>query len=94
MQRPLTDFVGRRRGPGNLKPGKLQQTVVPYGPDVDNLVKFVLDAFNGLVYHDDTQVVAVEAYKLSDNFMDCLGSTVVEISGFDPATAIPIFVNN
>lgn len=94
MQRPLGDFVGRRRSPGNLKPTSLERKVVPHGADVDNLVKFVLDALNGVIYHDDTQVVAVEAYKLPDNFMDCLGATVVEISEFDSTTDIPKFLNN
>jgi Holliday junction resolvase RusA-like endonuclease len=31
--------------------------------DVDNLLKFVLDCFNGLVYEDDTQIVAVLGQK-------------------------------
>lgn len=37
---------------------------VPLGrPDVDNLVKLVLDALNGLAYDDDAQVVEVTARK-------------------------------
>jgi Holliday junction resolvase RusA-like endonuclease len=32
-------------------------------PDVDNIVKAVLDALNGLAYKDDTQVVNVAANK-------------------------------
>ena len=32
-------------------------------PDVDNLVKFVLDALNGNLYVDDKQVVELEARK-------------------------------
>jgi Holliday junction resolvase RusA-like endonuclease len=92
MARPLTDFVGRRRAPGNLKASAMIPRVVPSGSDVDNMAKFVLDALNGVVYHDDTQVVAMEAYKLADDFMDCSGATVVEITGFDIATGIPKFL--
>lgn len=32
-------------------------------PDIDNIVKVVLDALNGLAYKDDTQVVRVFAQK-------------------------------
>lgn len=34
-------------------------------PDLDNLVKFVLDACNGLVYADDIQVNVINAKKHS-----------------------------
>ena len=33
-------------------------------PDVDNLIKFVFDAINGHVFHDDKQVISVYATKL------------------------------
>lgn len=32
-------------------------------PDIDNVVKIILDALNGEAYHDDAQVVSVEAHK-------------------------------
>lgn len=32
-------------------------------PDIDNVVKSILDALSGVTYHDDTQVVAVFAEK-------------------------------
>lgn len=32
-------------------------------PDIDNLIKAVLDGLNGVAYTDDKQVVAVHAYK-------------------------------
>lgn len=35
-------------------------------PDLDNLVKTVLDACNGIVYTDDRQVVRLRAEKLFD----------------------------
>ncbi len=39
--------------------------ILPTGvPDVDNIVKAVSDAMNGVVYRDDGQVVTVDAVKL------------------------------
>lgn len=32
-------------------------------PDIDNLVKIILDALNGVAYMDDAQVVALHAHK-------------------------------
>lgn len=32
-------------------------------PDMDNIVKVVADALNGVAYHDDTQIAYVEARK-------------------------------
>jgi crossover junction endodeoxyribonuclease RusA len=34
--------------------------------DLDNLSKAVLDALNGIVWHDDTQVEALHLYKFVD----------------------------
>ncbi len=33
-------------------------------PDIDNVLKAVADALNGVAYHDDSQVVMIEAQKL------------------------------
>ena len=33
-------------------------------PDADNIVKAILDALNGVAYHDDSQVVHVDVVKL------------------------------
>lgn len=32
-------------------------------PDCDNIAKTVLDALNGIAYHDDSQVVGLHVYK-------------------------------
>lgn len=39
-----------------------QPTYKRFG-DIDNLIKAVFDAFNGLIWVDDSQVVKVHAYK-------------------------------
>lgn len=45
-------------------------------PDLDKLVRAILDALTGIVWRDDAQVVALEAYKrYSDELV-----TIVEVS--------------
>lgn len=42
----------------------LANTMVPMKrPDLDNLIKFILDCMNGIVYQDDAQVVRIIAEK-------------------------------
>ena len=74
MRRPNTDFKNNNRN-GVLK-SNLQQAR-PTIPDIDNLVKFVLDSLNGVLYCDDRQVVKVTAVKLLDNKQGCNGSRTV-----------------
>lgn len=33
-------------------------------PDIDNVVKVISDALNGVAYHDDTQVVSIKVKKV------------------------------
>lgn len=34
--------------------------------DLDNLIKYVLDAANGILYHDDAQIAVIHAKKVYD----------------------------
>jgi len=43
-----------------MRTGKIQHTK---RPDTDNMVKFVKDCCNGIVWHDDCQVVHLQAQK-------------------------------
>ena len=43
------------RGSMGIRPGK---------PDIDNIIKAVLDGMNGIVFRDDVQVVRITAEKL------------------------------
>lgn len=36
-------------------------------PDCDNIAKIILDALNGIAYHDDSQVVGLEVEKYYDS---------------------------
>lgn len=44
----------------------------PQKPDVDNIVKAILDGLNGVAYTDDKQVVCLNIYKqyAEDNFVE------------------------
>lgn len=47
--------------------------------DVDNLSKFILDAMNGPMYVDDSQVVRLVATKIYDDDDECTGRTSISI---------------
>jgi Holliday junction resolvase RusA-like endonuclease len=79
LRRPMVDFRGCKRAPGNLKLGASFLSSPANGPDVDNLVKFVLDALNGVLYHDDRQVIVLVARKLRDNEGTCEGRTRLSV---------------
>ena len=32
-------------------------------PDCDNIAKIILDALNGIAFHDDSQIVTLEVFK-------------------------------
>ena len=49
-------------------------------PDMDNIVKVVADALNGVAYHDDTQIVMVVAKKVYSS-LEGLDVTVEEYKG-------------
>lgn len=50
-------------------------------PDIDNLIKFVLDALNGHLYVDDSQVVSISATKRYAP-ESCIEIKVVEITEY------------
>ena len=49
-------------------------------PDIDNLVKFVLDSLSSNFFEDDRQVVSINALKVYDNELEL---TDVSIISFD-----------
>lgn len=49
-------------------------------PDMDNIIKVVADALNGVAYHDDTQIVLVQAKKVY-SAIEGLDITVEEYIG-------------
>ena len=83
MRRPNTDFRGGNRSAASLK--KAAPATRPFSPDIDNLVKFILDCLNGVLFEDDRQVVQLTALKVLDNEGECNGRTAIEVSVFDPS---------
>ena len=51
----------------------------PKKPDIDNLIKTVLDALNGVAWKDDNQVVRVEAEKLNGGTKGFTEVTICEV---------------
>jgi Holliday junction resolvase RusA-like endonuclease len=84
LPRPLDDFVGRRRTSGGIRPVALEQerTIVPITPDTDNLAKFLLDSFSGILFGDDKQVVELHMLKLRDSEGLCNGRVSIRCSRF------------
>ena len=53
-----------KAGPNKQGKGKLSGAIRPTKkPDIDNIVKIVLDSLNGVAYIDDSQVVALLVEK-------------------------------
>ena len=46
------------------KPKRVQRVYPSVRPDIDNYIKSVCDAFNGVVWEDDSQVVRLSAAKV------------------------------
>lgn len=80
---PVALLIVARFLPPKSKSKKMQKSmldgeVLPLKkPDMDNIVKVVADALNGVAYHDDTQVVLVVAKK-AYSAMEGLDITVWE----------------
>lgn len=49
--------------PASVRPRSLQSQPDTHKPDLDNVVKLVLDALNGYAWHDDAQVIHIDATK-------------------------------
>ena len=59
MARPSSHF----RSNGQIK-NRFKDAVPIKRPDLDNLVKGILDAMNGFIYLDDKQIVTITASKI------------------------------
>jgi Holliday junction resolvase RusA-like endonuclease len=74
MPRPKNHF-------GTGKNAETLKKNVPYlhtkKPDLDNLIKFVLDCLNGVAWKDDSQIWSIEAYK----YYAMKPQTYIEIEG-------------
>jgi hypothetical protein len=76
MPRPNSHFVGNKRSPERLRETASKWFIESKrAADVDNLAKFVLDSFNGIIYSDDHQVASLSVIKIPDSEGNCTGAT-------------------
>jgi Holliday junction resolvase RusA-like endonuclease len=73
--RPKVHFLYRRNGPPTLK-GTAPEFVIRR-PDLDKLVRSVLDAITGVLVRDDAQIVRIEAVKRYTGRSEKIGVLVV-----------------
>lgn len=78
LKRPNKDFVGGKPGLDRMRPNAPSQ-MAQTRTDVDNLVKFVFDSMNTILYEDDRQIMSVHVIKVLDNEGMCKGSTEVQL---------------
>lgn len=64
--RPLCDAMGIEINCYRKRPKRNRDEHPISKPDVDNYLKLVLDALNGVVYTDDSRVCSVHAHKRFD----------------------------
>lgn len=76
--RIVARFVPPKSKSKKIKQQMLNGEILPLKkPDMDNIVKVVADALNGVAYHDDTQIALVIAKK-AYSAMEGLDITVEE----------------
>lgn len=49
--------------PASMSAKKRVDAIHTKKPDLDNLIKFVKDCANGILWHDDSQVISIIAWK-------------------------------
>ena len=64
----ITFFMPILKALSNKKKSSIPGTPHFKRPDLDNLIKFVLDAANGVIFSDDSLVYSVTAKKIYDTF--------------------------
>lgn len=58
-------FLPPKSTPKKKRKEMMERNILPLKkPDIDNIVKVVADALNGVAYHDDTQIALLAASKI------------------------------
>ena len=78
MRRPLTHFSSRGDRNSGVRARYINALPV-CRPDLDNLVKFLLDGLEGGVYGNDCSIVRIVASKRYDDRRDCAGRIEVRV---------------
>ena len=80
MPRPASHFFKTRvRSSANLKAKYESEHDHIVIPDLDNLIKFVLDALVKIAYWDDNQVYRLSCRKEYDGEGECKGRTLINV---------------
>ena len=79
MPRPYSHFVGRTRRVQYLKAEFANTLAHVKRPDLDNMIKFVMDSLHGIAYSDDCQVFKLTATKVFDNEGGCTGRIGIQV---------------
>ena len=79
MRRPLHHFTNNSRTDGRIKATTQDETTTLKKKDIDNMIKFCMDAMIGVVYRDDSNIVSLNSTKELDSKDKCLGRTVIQV---------------
>ena len=82
LQRPKSHYVSNNPKKNQLKKNAPKQYHVAR-KDLDNMVKFVLDSLNGILYKDDAQICIINGTKIYANEDYNVGSTHVKLRAVD-----------
>lgn len=93
MKRAKSHFLGGISGPGRLKESAPKATH-PVRSDIDNLVKFVLDTMNTVLYPDDRQISSLHVVRLLDNQEPYSGSTEIYLRAIQEEDLETILANS
>ena len=79
MRRPLHHFTNNSRTDGRIKATTQDETTTLKKKDIDNMIKFCMDAMIGVVYRDDSNIASLNSTKELDSKDKCLGRTVIQV---------------
>ena len=82
LQRPKSHYVSNNPEKKQLKKNAPKQYHVAR-KDLDNMIKFVLDSLNGILYEDDAQICIINGTKIYANEDYNVGSTHVKLRAVD-----------
>ena len=61
---PVTVSITVHKAPAKSTPKRVLMKLDLRKPDLDNVIKLVLDGLNGVAYEDDSQVVSIDADRV------------------------------
>lgn len=79
VPRPAAHFLGSRRTAEAILPEWRGEISHLGKPDLDNLIKFIMDVLNGIGYEDDNQVYKISSKKVYDNEGECRGRIGIDL---------------